>query len=436
MNIDIKSWIIGFAKGKKSSGAIEELETELNEQESLIAELKDKLADGVSGGGSVKKRDINFYDYDGTLLYSYTVKDAQELTELPKLPTQEGLICQGWNYDLETIKAHNRALNIGATYITDDGKTRLYIKIAAEGRMDVPLYFNQNVTNGVTIDWGDGSATQTLDGTGNVNTTHTYASIGEYVISLEVADGCTLGLGHNSSQYCVMGKYGDWEAYVTLYRNRLKKVEIGNGVTRINNYAFQYCYNLESIVIPNGVTSIVNHAFYYCDNLASIVIPNSVTSISFNVFQNCYKLASVSIPDTTNIGNYVFSSCYNLESIVIPNGVTSITNQIFNFCRSLSSVTMSNNVKTITSSAFAGCYNLTNIAIPNSVTKIETTVFQNCYGMKFYDFSQHTYVPTLSNTNAFNGIPSDCEIRVPMALVDEWKAATNWSTYADKIVGV
>jgi hypothetical protein len=25
---------------------------------------------------------------------------------------------------------------------------------------------------------------------------------------------------------------------------------------------------------------------------------------------------------------------------------------------------------------------------------------------------------------------------VPAALVDEWKAATNWSTYADKIVGV
>jgi hypothetical protein len=56
--------------------------------------------------------------------------------------------------------------------------------------------------------------------------------------------------------------------------------------------------------------------------------------------------------------------------------------------------------------------------------------------MKYYDFSQHTSVPTLPNANGFSYIPSDCEIRVPMALVDEWKAATNWSTYADKIVGV
>ena len=42
----------------------------------------------------------------------------------------------------------------------------------------------------------------------------------------------------------------------------------------------------------------------------------------------------------------------------------------------------------------------------------------------------------LSNTNAFTGIVADCEIRVPAALADEWKAATNWATYADYIVGV
>ena len=43
---------------------------------------------------------------------------------------------------------------------------------------------------------------------------------------------------------------------------------------------------------------------------------------------------------------------------------------------------------------------------------------------------------TLANANAFTNIPADCEIRVPASLVDSWKAATNWSTYADPIVGV
>ena len=54
--------------------------------------------------------------------------------------------------------------------------------------------------------------------------------------------------------------------------------------------------------------------------------------------------------------------------------------------------------------------------------------------MAFYDFSQHTAVPTLSNTGVFTSIQSDCKIVVPDALYDTWIAATNWSTYSSKIV--
>jgi hypothetical protein len=54
--------------------------------------------------------------------------------------------------------------------------------------------------------------------------------------------------------------------------------------------------------------------------------------------------------------------------------------------------------------------------------------------MAFYDFSALEAVPTLSTTNAFANIPSDCKIIVPDALYDEWIAATNWSTYASYII--
>ena len=104
------------------------------------------------------------------------------------------LTFQGWNYTLEQVKALTEKADIGATYIPTDGKTHLKIRIDAEGRMDVPLYFSQTVTNGVTIDWGDGSSTQKLTGTGNINTTHTYSSVGDYDITLTVESGCVLGL--------------------------------------------------------------------------------------------------------------------------------------------------------------------------------------------------------------------------------------------------
>ena len=42
----------------------------------------------------VEEKDVNFYDYDGTLLYSYTFSEATQLLELPEMPDHEGLTAQ------------------------------------------------------------------------------------------------------------------------------------------------------------------------------------------------------------------------------------------------------------------------------------------------------------------------------------------------------
>lgn len=120
------------------------------------------IPSGGLGSSSLSKGDVTFYDYDGTILHSFSKDEFLALAEMPPLPRQQGLICQEWNWSYEDAIEYVTeygVLDVGATYITDDGKTRLYIRIAAEGRMDVPLYFQQTVANGVIIDWGDGSAT-------------------------------------------------------------------------------------------------------------------------------------------------------------------------------------------------------------------------------------------------------------------------------------
>lgn len=122
-----------------------------------------------------------------------------------------------------------------------------------------------------------------------------------------------------------------------------------------------------------------------------------------------------------------------LQRVVIGSGVTSIGMSTFGSCYGLASVTIPESVTSIGSNAFSNCYTLTSAKIPEGVTSIENNVFSYCYGMVFYDFTTHTAVPTLANTSAFSGLPSDCEIRVPAALYDEWIAATNWATYASQI---
>lgn len=397
---------------------------------------------GASGGGSsavtsASVSDVNFYDYDGTILHSYTKEQFLALSAMPKLPTREGLVCQGWNWDLNDAKEYVTdygMLNIGTMYITDDGDTRLYIRIATEGRMTVPLRWSQTVENGVSIDWGDGSAIQTFTGTGNKNSTHTYAKYGDYVIRLKVVDGCTLGLGSGGPSWCVMGETGTTSR---VYCNMLQKAEIGTRVTSIGDSAFYNCYSLSSVSIPSSVTSIGDDVFHNCYSLASVSIPSSVTSIGDYAFYICQSLASVSIPSgVTSIGSVAFGECDSLASVSIPSGVTSIGSSAFHRCLSLASVSIPSSVTSIGSGAFSECYSLASITIPSGVTSIGNSTFSICYCMAIYDFANHTSVPTLTNTNAFFSISSDCVIKVPSSLLEEWKAATNWSTYANKIVGI
>ena len=281
-------------------------------------DFSSEIASIESGGGAVTSAsvsDVNFYDYDGTILFSYTKEQFLALSAMPKLPTREGLICQGWNYRMGEAKSHVTNygnLNIGASYITNNGETRLYIRISAKGRMSVPLYWSQTVSSGVGIDWGDGSAIQTFTGTGNKNTTHTYAKCGDYVIRLKVVNNCTLGLGSNSSSYCVMGATNNTGK---VYCNMLQKVEIGARVTSIGSRAFSCCHSLSSVSIPSSVTSIGDSAFSYCDGMAiyDFTKHTSVpTLVSTNAFSSIPSDCVIKVPSSllstwksaTNWSNY------------------------------------------------------------------------------------------------------------------------------------
>ena len=359
---------------------------------------------------------VNFIDYDGTIRYSYTLDEVAVLTALPPLPSHDGLICQGWNWSLADIKALGRAVTVGAMYITDDGKTRIYIHLE-DGRTSPMLGCCPNGT--VTVDWGDGTKPDTVTGTSTTTVkwtpTHEYGAAGDYVIKLTVSGTMGFAGSNSSNQYSYLLRYSSGsDARNLVYQSAIQKVEIGGSVTSIGSSAFYRCYSLSSITIPHGVTSIGSSAFYYCYSLSSITIPHGVTSIGNSAFYYCSSLSSITIPDSVKSKNgSAFYSCYSLSSITIPDSVTSID-----------------------SNMFYNCYSLSSITIPHGVTSIGKSAFNNCSGVRYYDFTRHTAVPTLSATNSFNGIVADCEIRVPAALVDEWKAATNWSTYANHIVGV
>ena len=171
-----------------------------------------------------------------------------------------------------------------------------------------------------------------------------------------------------------------WDAFSGC--TGLTNIVIPYSVTEINGGAFWGCTSLTSIVIPKGVTEIGESAFGGCVGLTSVVIPEGVTEIGYGAFSGCTGLTSIVIPKgVTEIGESAFRGCTGLTSVVIPEGVTEIGMNVFRDCTGLTSIVMPEGVKEIGYGAFSGCTGLTNIVIPNSVTVIMSSAFSGCTGL-------------------------------------------------------
>ena len=259
----------------------------------------------------------------------------------------------------------------------------------------------------------------------------------------------------------------------SAFRNcaSLTSIAIPNSVLSIGSYAFGDCINLTNIAIPDSVTRIGNYAFYRCYRFTNIIIPDSVTSIGAYAFQYCTGLTSITLPfvgeslnGTSNthfgyifganfydyngrhvpgslkevvittpcktIGDDAFYDCTSLTNITIPDSVTTIGDKAFYNCTSLTNITIPDSVTSISHSAFRDCTSLTNITIPDSVTSIGYVAFYGCTSLTNIYLNPIT-PPSLGDTSA---IPNITTIHVPVGSGDAYKSATNWSSYADRIV--
>ena len=263
----------------------------------------------------------------------------------------------------------------------------------------------------ITVDWGDGTAEQTVT---TSFPTHTYATAGTYEIKVW---GTCLHWGYTGGTSVTTTQNSDYYTY-TQYLTKVKQF----GELSATQYGFAYCKNLKEVFGENLVTNktfekmtSMQNMFANCSGLTNLDVSNFDTSnIKYmdEMFWGCSNLTSLDVSNfnttkATSMGS-MFGNCSSLTSLNVSNFDTSnVEGQacrgtvhsnsgmlgMFRGCSNLTSLDVSkfntSKVKDM-SYMFFGCESLTNLNISNFNTSNATGMvgmFYNCSKLTSLDVS-------------------------------------------------
>lgn len=366
------------------------------------AQTSSLLAETISGiPQSPGVKLVFLYDYDGTLLYSFTETEINRLSALPPQPVHEGLTGDGWNWTLAQIQtyinAYQSRVNVASLYHTSDNKTRIYIQLE-DGETSFGLKLIQSGPNVTAIDWGDGSQIQTFGTAGSTlngrtiyQGSHSYSPASYpacYVVTLSL-------IGDNPNSWYGFGAYMWSSVNISPTQNAVRRIELASNVS-LDEYAFGNQNKLESIAW-NGVTN-EGYLFYYCKSLKFAYsadyakrgmflccealeyasLPYSCVGLGNSVFNACKSLKSAgALPQCTVVGDGAFCGCYSLTDVVLPQ-CASIGAEAFNKCRSLSEISMPL-CESIGDNAFLECSSLKKTGDVSLCSSVGASAFKGCY---------------------------------------------------------
>ena len=149
---------------------------------------------------------------------------------------------------------------------------------------------------------------------------------------------------------CGAGFYTIKAGAVSAGRSCTGAVTIDSSATSIAPEAFVFS-SITSITLPNSVTNIGDAAFFYSFALKKVELGNAVTRIGNDAFANT-NFSSIVLPTslrTIGIGSFRESG---LTSVIIPVGTTTVGFMAFVISRSLTTVTVPSTITSMDQLAF------------------------------------------------------------------------------------
>lgn len=346
-----------YANGEKKVGTFT-IESELSEQDELLAELEEILNNKSAAGGEANP-----------VLQSKTVSPTTSSQTVTADSGYDGLS------DV-TVNA------IPSEYVVPTGT----LPITENGTYDVKNYESATV-NVAGSGGGSSEDTEILNG---------------------IVSGNITSYSNNTATAVRDGLF--------MRCTKLTAVSFP-AATKINQYAFYQCSSLTTISFPTCVT-VGENAFGFCSNIVNINLP-VCTTVGMSAFGSCYKLLNLSLPQCTSVANYAIARCSVIETINLPA------------------------CQTIGVSAFRENPKLTTVSIP-AAKSIPAGTFSKCFNLKSL-YLTGSILCTLANSNAFASTPiggysasakAYGTIYVPASMLASYQAATNWTYFSSRMVGI
>jgi hypothetical protein len=165
-----------------------------------------------------------------------------------------------------------------------------------------------------------------------------------------------------------------------------------------------------TVSVAGGTNTESEEVAALLSNTMTVLDNSLVTTLRTRVCQAATKLITVNLPNVTSLGAYAFYQCSNLETVTLPK-LTTISTQTWYMCPKLEHV---------------DC---------GQLGSITAQTFASCTALKALILRKTSSICTLSNANGVSGSgigKGTGYVYVPSALIETYKTATNWSTFASQ----
>ena len=179
-----------------------------------------------------------------------------------------------------------------------------------------------------TVDWGDGSATQTVSSFDDSNATHIYTSAGDYIVTIEgIAEAWYFNNSGSKDKIISVSSFGNtgWKNLESAFLGCSNLTTFSGGITSsVNNMSkmFMDASSLTTLDVSVFDTSLVTDMSYMFTNLSSLASLDLSNFETYRVTDMQYMFSGASALTFLEISDLETRSVTNMNSMF--SGVSSL----------------------------------------------------------------------------------------------------------------